>query len=107
MEGVRHVVPVEQTAVAVVATRWWQAKKALDALSVVWDEPSNSELSSDKLRVQFRQSLDHPNPIDGLSQGGCRRRAVLRGETHREGIRRSLPGARNDGAADLHGARDG
>src|SRR6185369_16215890 len=63
MEGVRHVVPVGQTAVAVVATRWWQAKKALDALSVVWDDTASAELSTEKLREQFRQDLDHPHPI--------------------------------------------
>lgn len=69
MEGVRHVVPVGQTAVAVVAARWWQAAKALDALPVVWDEPQNAELSTEKLREQFRQGLDHPNPIEGYRKG--------------------------------------
>ena len=69
IEGVRHVVPVGQTAVAVVATRWWQAKKTLDALPIVWEEPQNAELSTEKLREQFRQGLDHPNPIDGYRRG--------------------------------------
>ena len=69
MEGVRHVIPIGQTAVAVVATRWWQAKKALDALSVVWDDTASAELSTEKLREQFRQDLDHPHPIDGFRKG--------------------------------------
>jgi isoquinoline 1-oxidoreductase beta subunit len=69
MEGVRHVVPVGQTAVAVVAARWWQAAKALDALPVVWDDPQNAQLSTEKLREQFRQGLDHPNPIEGYRRG--------------------------------------
>ena len=51
MEGVRHVVPVGQTAVAVVATRWWQAAKALDALPVVWDDAPSAELSTDNRRT--------------------------------------------------------
>src|SRR5690606_4225099 len=38
MPGVKHVVPVGASAVAVVADTWWQAKTALDALPIVWDE---------------------------------------------------------------------
>src|SRR6478752_9740404 len=34
MPGVTHVVPVGETAVAVVAETWWQAKTALDALPI-------------------------------------------------------------------------
>ena len=36
MPGVRHIVPVHDNAVAVVADTWWQAKTALDALPVTW-----------------------------------------------------------------------
>ena len=35
MPGVRHVVKVNATAVAVVADTWWQAKKAVEALPVI------------------------------------------------------------------------
>ncbi|HZN50143.1 MAG TPA: molybdopterin cofactor-binding domain-containing protein, partial [Methylomirabilota bacterium] len=35
MPGVKHVVPVGDSAVAVVAETWWEAKKALDALPIV------------------------------------------------------------------------
>ena len=38
MPGVRKVVKVNDTAVAVVADTWWRAKTALDALPIVWDE---------------------------------------------------------------------
>ena len=38
MPGVRRVVKVKDTAVAVVADTWWRAKTALDALPIVWDE---------------------------------------------------------------------
>src|SRR5258708_37095193 len=46
MPGVRHVVPVGDSAVAVVADTWWQAKTALDALPIVWDEGPNAKLSN-------------------------------------------------------------
>ena len=38
MPGVKSVVQVGDTGVAVVADTWWRAKTALEALPVVWDE---------------------------------------------------------------------
>ena len=46
MKGVKKVVRVGDTAVAVVADTWWHAKKALDALPIVWDEGENAKVSS-------------------------------------------------------------
>ena len=37
IKGVRKVVELPD-AVAVVAESWWQAKKAVDALQITWDE---------------------------------------------------------------------
>ena len=37
MKGVHKVVKLKD-AVAVVADNWWQAKKALDALTIEWDD---------------------------------------------------------------------
>ena len=47
MPGVKKVVQVGDSAVAVVADTWWRAKTALDALPIVWDEGPNAKLSSD------------------------------------------------------------
>src|SRR5438132_1569393 len=44
--GVRKVVKVKDTAVAVVADSWWRAKTALDALPIVWDEGASASVSS-------------------------------------------------------------
>ena len=46
MPGVKKVVKVQETAVAVVADTWWRAKKALDALPIVWDEGAAASQSS-------------------------------------------------------------
>ena len=42
MKGVKKVVRVGDTAVAVIADTWWHAKTALDALPIVWDEGENA-----------------------------------------------------------------
>src|SRR5262244_3870338 len=44
--GVKRVVKVKDTAVAVVADSWWHAKAALDALPIVWDEGAGASASS-------------------------------------------------------------
>ena len=58
LPGVRHVVPVGDSAVAVVATTWWQAKTALEALQVTWDESAGAGLSTDAIRKTLQQGLD-------------------------------------------------
>jgi len=57
MPGVRHVVPVAGTAVAVLATSWWQAKKALDALPITWDPGAGKGLSNATIRATFAEGL--------------------------------------------------
>ena len=46
MKGVKKVVRVGDTAVAVVADTWWHAQTALEALPIVWDEGDNAKVSS-------------------------------------------------------------
>ena len=58
MSGVRYVVPVEGTAVAVVADSWWQAKKACDALPVIWDPAAGKGLSTETIRETFSRGLE-------------------------------------------------
>jgi isoquinoline 1-oxidoreductase beta subunit len=54
--GVRRVVPLKD-AVAVVADTWWQAKQALDALPVTWDEGANGAVSSASILAFLRSGL--------------------------------------------------
>ena len=65
MPGVRQVVQVGDTAVAVVASSWWQAKKALDALPVVWDEAASADLSTDAILKTLQQGLDATDVVVG------------------------------------------
>ena len=58
MPGVRHVLQVGDSAVAVVAETWWQAKTALDALPIVWDEGPNAQVSSATIAEMLKTGLD-------------------------------------------------
>jgi isoquinoline 1-oxidoreductase subunit beta len=58
MPGVRHVLKVGDTAVAVVADTWWQAKTALDALPIKWDEGPNAKVSSASIAETLKAGLD-------------------------------------------------
>src|SRR5215467_2809645 len=55
--GVRKVVKVKDTAVAVVADTWWRAKTALDALPIVWDEGSSASVSSATIAEHLKEGL--------------------------------------------------
>jgi isoquinoline 1-oxidoreductase beta subunit len=57
MPGVRAVVPVEDNAVAVVADTWWQAKTALDALPIVWDEGQHANLGNADIHAMLDEGL--------------------------------------------------
>ena len=68
-KGVKKVVQVGETAVAVVADTWWQAKTALDALPIVWDEGPNAKVSSASIAAINKAALDAPQAFVGNSQG--------------------------------------
>jgi isoquinoline 1-oxidoreductase beta subunit len=55
--GVRGVVRVSESAVAVVADNWWRAKSALDALPVVWEEGPAAKQSSAAIAAHLRGGL--------------------------------------------------
>jgi isoquinoline 1-oxidoreductase beta subunit len=56
--GVRRVVKVKDTAVAVVADTWWRAKAALDALPIVWDEGPGASQSSALIAEHLKEGLN-------------------------------------------------
>jgi len=72
MPGVKRVVPVGDTAVAVVADTWWQAKTALEKLPVVWDEGPNAGLSSAAIAETLKAGLDAPEGAVGNRAGDAR-----------------------------------
>lgn len=62
MKGVKKVVRVGDSAVAVIADTWWHAKAALEALPLVWDEGDNAKVSSESIAKWLAEGLDDAQP---------------------------------------------
>jgi isoquinoline 1-oxidoreductase beta subunit len=73
--GIRGVVKVKDTAVAVVADTWWRAKAALDALPIVWDEGPNLSQSSATIAEHLKEGLTS-DVTNGDRQNGDARKAI-------------------------------
>jgi isoquinoline 1-oxidoreductase beta subunit len=72
MKGVKHVLKVGDSAVAVVAERWWQAKTALDALPATWDEGENAKVSSASIAELLKAGLDAEKTFVGNENGNAK-----------------------------------
>ena len=68
MKGVRRVVRLTD-AVAVVADSWWRAKRAVEALPVVWDDRGHGRLSSSEIAAFVRPGLDEQEAAIGRADG--------------------------------------
>ncbi len=69
MPGVRKVVRVGDSAVAVVADTFWRAKTAVEALQIVWDEGPNAGVSSETIAAMLKDGLDAPEAFVGNKAG--------------------------------------
>ena len=70
--GIKKVVRVGDSAVAVVADTWWRAKTALDALPIVWDNGPNEKISSASIAAILKAGLDAPEAVVGNANGDAR-----------------------------------
>ena len=76
MKGVKKVVRVNDSTVAVVADTWWHAKTALDALPIVWDEGDNAKVSSESIAKWLAEGLDNAQPAFVGNQNGDAKAAI-------------------------------
>jgi isoquinoline 1-oxidoreductase subunit beta len=72
MPGVKRVVQVGDTGVAVVADTWWHAKTALDALPIVWDDGPNAKVSSASIAEILKAGLDAEQAFVGNQNGDAK-----------------------------------
>jgi isoquinoline 1-oxidoreductase beta subunit len=75
MPGVKKVVRVKDSAVAVVADTWWRARKALEALPIVWDEGPNGSQSSATIADMLKDGLN-ATATNGERQNGDALKAI-------------------------------
>lgn len=76
MKGVKKVVKVGDTAVAVVADTWWHAKTALEALPIVWDEGENAKVSSESIAKWLAEGLNNDQPAYVGNKNGDAKAAI-------------------------------
>src|SRR5206468_12837823 len=69
MPGVRQVVAVGDNAIAVVADKWYQAKTALAALPITWNEGSDANVDSAQIAALLRTGLDAKDAALGQKHG--------------------------------------
>jgi len=72
MPGVKSVVKVNDATVAVVADSWWRAKKALEAMPIVWDEGDNAKVSSATIAEFLKAGLDAEEAFVGNKTGDAK-----------------------------------
>jgi isoquinoline 1-oxidoreductase beta subunit len=69
MRGVKQVVPIGDTGVAVVADNFWNAKTAVAALPIVWDDGPNANVSSASIADMLKEGLDAAEAFVGNKAG--------------------------------------
>src|SRR5690606_6433991 len=86
MPAVRHVLKIGDTAVAVVADTWWQAKTALDALPIEWDEGPNANVSSETIAEFLKEGLDSSEGVFVANKAGDVKAALERAAKRVEAV---------------------
>ena len=69
IKGVKRVIQVGDTAVAVVAETFWLAKSALEKVNIVWDEGPNAQVSSESIAAILQEGLTAKDAFVGNKAG--------------------------------------
>ena len=70
--GVKKVVQVGDSAIAVVADTWWRAKSALEQVKIVWDNGPDVQASSQAFAQVMKAALDAPEAAVGAQIGDAK-----------------------------------
>jgi len=69
MPGVRHVAQIDERTLAVVADTWWQAKTAIEALPIEWDDGPNGDLTTEAIADMLAEGLGAADAFVGGRAG--------------------------------------
>ncbi|MBI1778412.1 MAG: xanthine dehydrogenase family protein molybdopterin-binding subunit [Proteobacteria bacterium] len=72
MAGVKKVVPVGESGVAVIADSFWNAKTAVLALPIVWDEGEGAKVSSATIAEMLKEGLSAEKAFIGNQAGDAK-----------------------------------
>jgi isoquinoline 1-oxidoreductase beta subunit len=72
MKGVKKVLKVRDTGVAVVADTWWHAKAALDALPIEWEKGAGEKVSSESISKWLEEGLSAEHGFVGNQNGDAK-----------------------------------
>ena len=69
MKGVKKVIKVGETAVAVVADTFWHAKSAIAEVQIEWDLGPNASVSSETIKAMLQEGLTAEQAFVGNQRG--------------------------------------
>jgi isoquinoline 1-oxidoreductase beta subunit len=72
MAGVKKIVPVGDSAIAVVADTYWHARKAMDALPITWEDTPEGKVSSAMIADVLKEGLDAEQAFVGNKTGDAK-----------------------------------
>jgi len=72
MPGVKKVVKVGESGIAVVADTFWHAKTAVDAVNITWDAGENGKVSSASIGAWLKEGLDAEQAFVGNANGDAK-----------------------------------
>lgn len=55
--GIKKVVRIDDSTIAVVADNWWRAKTALEAMPITWEEGENAKVNSKTIAEHLSEGL--------------------------------------------------
>ena len=70
--GVKKVIKVGDSAVAVVADTWWRAKSALDVMPIDWDLGPNAGVQQSQIAATLKEGLDANQAAVGNFNGNAK-----------------------------------
>jgi len=103
MPGVKKIFAIDGNAVVVVADTYWQAKKALDAVTTNWDVGDLGKVSTETINAMLKEGLEAKEAFVG-NKAGDAPKAIEGAAKKVEAVYLPLPAPCHHGADERHGA---